>query len=150
LAAGVDPTPEAIAKQLDVSPKEVVEMERRMAAPDLSLDAPLGTEDGDGRTRLDLIEDDLADPEQRTDAAEFKDLLHEKLMRFGADLEGRELEIFRDRLLTEEPLTLQELGDRFGISRERTRQLERRLLDRLKDYLEEELGSAVDIGSAAD
>lgn len=150
LAAGVDPTPEAIAKQLDVSPKEVVEMERRMAAPDLSLDAPLGADDGDGRTRLDLIEDDFADPEQRTDAAEFKDLLHEKLMRFGADLEGRELEIFRDRVMNEDPVTLQELGDRWQVSRERARQIEKRLLLRLRDYLQGELGDAVQIALGHD
>ena len=150
LAAGVDPTPEAIAKQLDVSPKEVVEMERRMAAPDLSLDAPLGADDGDGRTRLDLIEDDFADPEQRTDAAEFKDLLHDKLMRFGADLEGRELEIFRDRVMNEDPVTLQELGDRWQVSRERARQIEKRLLLRLRDYLQGELGDAVQIALGHD
>lgn len=146
LAAGIDPTPERIAKELDVSTKEVVEMERRMAAPDLSLDAPLSGEDGDGsRTRLDLIEDELAGPEDRVDAAEFKDLLSEKLRRFGADLEGRELEIFRDRLMSDEPVTLQDLGDRWKVSRERARQIEKRLILRLRAYLQQELGDAVDI-----
>jgi RNA polymerase sigma-32 factor len=145
LAAGVDPTPERIAKELDVSPREVVEMERRMAAPDVSLDAPLSSEDGDGRTRLDLVEDIDADPEDRIDAAEFKDLLQEKLRRFGADLEGREQEIFRDRLIADEPITLQELGDRWGVSRERARQIEKRLVTRLRTYLQDELGDAVQI-----
>lgn len=146
-AAGIDPTPERIAKELDVSTKEVVEMERRMAAPDLSLDAPLQTGDGEGgtRTRLDLIEDDVADPEGSVDAAEFKDLLQSKLRRFGADLEGRELEIFRDRLMNDEPVTLQELGDRWGVSRERARQIEKRLVLRLREYLQSELGDAVQI-----
>lgn len=145
VAAGVDPTPENIAEALDVSPREVVEMERRMAAPDLSLDAPLSNDDADGRTRMDLIEDDLADPEDRVDTAEFKDLLQEKLRRFGADLEGRELEIFRDRLVSDEPITLQELGDRWGVSRERARQVEKRLVTRLREYLQSELGDAVQI-----
>ncbi|MBC8069588.1 MAG: RNA polymerase factor sigma-32 [Deltaproteobacteria bacterium] len=145
IAAGVDPTPERIAAELDVSPKEVVEMERRMSAPDLSLDAPLGAEDGDGRTRLDLIEDDHANAEDRVDAAEFKDLLQEKLRRFGADLQGRELEIFRDRLMNDEPITLQELGDRWQVSRERARQIEKRLVIRLREYLQGELGDAVQI-----
>lgn len=146
LAAGIDPTPERIAKELDVSPKEVVEMERRMAAPDLSLDAPLSNEDGDGtRTRLDLIEDELAGPEDRVDAAEFKDLLSVKLRRFGAELGGRELEIFTDRLMSDEPVTLQDLGDRWGVSRERARQVEKRLILRLRSYLQQELGDAVDI-----
>jgi RNA polymerase sigma-32 factor len=145
-AAGIEPTPERIAKELDVSTKEVVEMERRLAAPDLSLDAPLQSDDGDGtRTRLDLIEDDIADPEDRVDAAEFKNLLQSKLRRFGADLEDRELEIFRDRLMADEPVTLQDLGDRWGVSRERARQIEKRLVLRLRRYLQAELGDAVEI-----
>lgn len=145
VAAGVDPTPERIAKELDVSPKEVMEMERRMAAPDMSLDAPL-SDDGDGsRTRLDLIEDDFADPEDSADSKEFKTLLQDKLLAFGADLTGREEEIFRDRLLSDEPVTLQELGDRWGVSRERARQIEKRLVLRLRAYLQDELGEAVQI-----
>ncbi len=146
VAAGVDPTPERIAKELDVSTKEVVEMERRMSAPDVSLDAPLGSDDGDGtRTRLDLIEDDYADPEDNVDAAEFKNLLKDKLMAFGSDLTGRELEIFRDRLVSDEPATLQDLGTRWGVSRERARQIEKRLVLRLREYLTGELGDAVQI-----
>ena len=151
-AAGIDPTPERIAKELDVSPKEVREMERRMSAPDVSLDAPLGTDDGDGtRTRLDLIEDDFADPEDNVDAAEFKNLLQDKLMAFGADLTGRELEIFRDRLMAaDEPATLQDLGTRWGVSRERARQLEKRLVLRLREYLTSQLGDAVQIALGHD
>jgi RNA polymerase sigma-32 factor len=123
-----------------------MEMERRMAAPDLSLDTPLGSDDGDGsRTRLDLIEDDFADPEDSVDAMEFKDLLQSKLRRFGADLEGREREIFVDRLMADEPVTLQDLGDRWGVSRERARQVEKRLILRLRAYLQQELGDAVQI-----
>ena len=145
LAAGVDPTPERIAKELDVSTKEVVEMERRMAAPDMSLDAPL-SEDGDGsRTRLDLLEDDFADPEDSVDAAEFKSLLGDKLRAFGADLTGREQEVFTDRLMSDEPVTLQTLGDRWGVSRERARQIEKRLVTRLRAFLQSELGEAVQI-----
>jgi RNA polymerase sigma-32 factor len=151
VAAGVDPTPERIAKELDVSTKEVVEMERRMSAPDLSLDAPLGgDDDGSGRTRLDLIEDDFADPEDSVDAAEFKDLLQVKLRRFGADLEGREQEIFAERLMADDPITLQELGTRWGVSRERARQVEKRLILRLREYLQGELGDAVQIALGHD
>lgn len=145
IAAGVDPSPENIAKELDVSTKEVVEMERRMAAPDMSLDAPL-SDDGDGsRTRLDLLEDDFADPEDSVDAAEFKSLLGDKLQAFGADLTGREQEVFTDRLMSDEPVTLQTLGDRWGVSRERARQIEKRLVTRLRAYLQSELGEAVQI-----
>ncbi len=145
-AAGIEPSSEAIANALDVPEKDVVEMERRMAAPDMSLDTPLGGEDGDGtRTRLDLIEDDYADPEDNVDAAEFKSLMSSKLVAFGADLEGRELEIFSDRLMADDPVTLQELGDRWGVSRERARQVEKRMILRLRAYLQQELGDAVQV-----
>jgi RNA polymerase sigma-32 factor len=151
VAAGIEPTAERIAKELDVSTKEVVEMERRMSAPDLSLDAPITNDDGDGsRTRLDLLEAGVGDPEDRVDAEMLKDLLQAKLRRFGADLTGRELEIFRDRLMSDEPVTLQELGDRWGVSRERARQLERRMVLRLREYLQGELGDAVQVALGQD
>jgi DNA-directed RNA polymerase sigma subunit (sigma70/sigma32) len=57
------------------------------------------------------------------------------LLASAADLEGRELEIFSDRLMSEEPVTLQELGDRWGVSRERARQVEKRMILRLRGYL---------------
>jgi RNA polymerase sigma-32 factor len=72
-------------------------------------------------------------------------MLSEKLRIFGAGLEGRELELFRDRLLAEEPLTLQEIGDRWGVSRERARQIEKRMVLRLRSYLQDQLGDAVEI-----
>lgn len=146
MQAGVDPTPERIAKELDVSEAEVIEMDRRLSGPDVSLNAPLTGEDGDsGRTRLDIIEDSTDDPEVEVETAEFKDLLQEKLKRFGATLTGRELEIFRDRIVADDPVTLQELGDRWSVSRERARQLEKRMVLRLREFLQSELGDAVQI-----
>lgn len=146
LQAGVDPTAERIARELDVSEAEVIEMDRRLSAPDMSLNAPLGDDEGDGgRTRLDIIEDSTEDPAVTVESAEFKDILQEKLRDFGATLSGRELEIFRDRIVADDPVTLQELGDRWEVSRERARQLEKRMVLRLREFLQEELGNAVQI-----
>jgi RNA polymerase sigma-32 factor len=150
IAAGIDPTPERIALELDVSPREVVEMQKRMAAPDQSLDAPLGRDDTGGRTGLDLLEDGRDDPESSVGDEQLRDILGEKLRRFGSTLEGRELEIFRDRLVNDEPVTLQELGDRWNVSRERARQIEKRMVLRLREYLQEELGDAVQIALGQD
>ena len=145
-AAGIEPTAEEIARALDVSTEEVIEMERRLAAPDQSLNAPLGTDEGEGsRTRLDVIEDGGATPAAEVEQGEFKAILEDKLQRFGATLSGRELEIFRDRLVADEPITLQELGERWAVSRERARQLEKRMVLRLREYLQRELGDAVQI-----
>ena len=143
---GFHPTTQLLAEKLDVSEKDVVEMERRLAAPEASLDAPLGAgDDGGERTRLDYIPSDESRPDRAVAQSEFSTLLRKKLETFAQTLEGREQTIFRDRWLTDEPLTLQEIGDRYNVSRERARQLEKRMLDRLKKYLEAELGSAVDI-----
>ena len=143
---GFHPTTQLLAEKLDVSEKDVVEMERRLSAPEASLDAPVGSgEDGGERTRLDYIPSDESRPDRAVAQSEFSTLLRQKLETFAQTLEGREQTIFRDRWLTDEPLTLQEIGDRYNVSRERARQLEKRMLDRLKKYLESELGSAVDI-----
>ena len=144
---GFQPTTKLLAEKLDVDEKEVIEMERRLAAPEASLDAPMGGGDDDGtRTRLDYMPSEDIRPDRAVVQNEFATLLRGKLETFAQTLEGREQTIFRERWLTEEPLTLQEIGDRYQISRERARQLEKRMLDRLKKYLESELGSAVDIG----
>jgi RNA polymerase sigma-32 factor len=142
---GFQPTSALLAEKLDVPEREVVEMERRLAAPEASLDAPLGSDDDGTRTRLDYLPSDDERPDRAVAQSEFSQLLRSKLEAFAQTLEGREQAIFRERWLSEEPLTLQELGDRYHVSRERARQLEKRMLDRLKKYLEAEMGTAIDI-----
>ncbi len=146
---GFQPTTALLAEKLDVPEKEVIDMERRLGAPEASLDAPLGSgnDDEGTRTRLDYLPSDDVRPDRAVAQSEFSELLRGKLEAFAKTLEGREQTIFRERWLTEEPLTLQEIGDRYQVSRERARQLEKRMLDRLKKYLEAELGTSVDIGA---
>ena len=118
--AGFFPSSALLAEKLDVPEKEVIEMERRLAAPEASLDAPLGSADDEGtRTRMDYIPSDDARPDRAVEQSQFSELLKGKLETFAKTLEGREQTIFRERWLTEEPLTLQELGDRYNVSRER-------------------------------
>ncbi|HEY1815285.1 MAG TPA: RNA polymerase factor sigma-32 [Kofleriaceae bacterium] len=142
---GFQPTSALLAEKLDVPEREVIDMERRLAAPEASLDAPLGSDDDGARTRLDYLPSDDDRPDRAVAQSEFSQLLRGKLEAFATTLEGREQAIFRERWLSEEPLTLQELGDRYHVSRERARQLEKRMLDRLKKYLEAEMGTAIDI-----
>jgi RNA polymerase sigma-32 factor len=87
-------------------------------------------------------------PETLMADEELQALLKRKLAGFREQLVGKEKElaIFDERLVADEPLTLQELGDRFGISRERVRQLEQRLTSRLRDYLKQEMGDAAEVG----
>jgi RNA polymerase sigma-32 factor len=145
---------ENVAKAMRLPEAEVIDMEQRLGAEDASLDAPLYRDgDDNGRSRLDLIESIGTRPDMVAEDSEFRERLHEVLAAFGGKLKGRERQLFEERLMTDQPRTLQELGDVFGISRERTRQLEMRLMARLKTYLQVQLGDAVDLqvrGSAAD
>ncbi len=139
----------AIAKSLEVREKDVVEMQKRLASSDASFDAPLSTgEEGGARTRHDVLEDTGSGrPDEVVEEVQFHSLLKEKLGLFADSLEGREERIFRQRWLSEEPMKLRQLGSEFGVSRERARQLETRLLGRVRKYLEKELGSAVTVGA---
>jgi RNA polymerase sigma-32 factor len=132
-AEGFAPQPKLIAQRMGVKESEVREMQERMAQSEVSLDQPVpSTED----TRLlDVIPDPSRNPEEATASEEFRNFAREKVQEFEKQLQDKELEIFRARLLAEEPVTLQEIGERFGISRERVRQIETRLKKRLRDFL---------------
>ena len=140
-AMGYKPDPAAIAEKLDVSEKEVVEMDRRLANTEVSLDAPLG--DGSDRTvtRLDLLSDETETPQDELVALdEFNSRLARELEAFGSTLKDKEEHIFHNRLLSPSPATLQQIGDHYGITRERVRQIEARLLKRLRQHLREHMG----------
>jgi RNA polymerase sigma-32 factor len=145
-ALGIEPTAGEIAKRLAVEEKEVVEMDRRLSSGEASLDAPVGDTDGRAVSRIEMLPSLTSGPDQAFEQNEMGQLVHERLERFRQTLKGKDVIIFDKRMAAEEPLTLQELGDEFGISRERVRQLETRLTSRLRDYLREELGDAVGAG----
>ena len=134
---GFEATPKLLASRLDVKPSEVVEMQQRMAARDLSVDAPVG-QDGDA-SMLDLMAGGGPTTEDAVAEAHYQTLVAQKMREFGETLEGKDKTIFEERLLAEEPKTLAEIGDSFNVSRERVRQIEERLKNRLKDYLTREL-----------
>ena len=145
-AMGVDPTSSELARRLDVPENEVVEMDRRLSGNDVSLDAPVGDSEGRALSRVEMLPSGGAGADETLAGAEIDDMVREKLVAFEKTLTGKDVAIFRDRLMADEPITLQEIGDRYGISRERVRQLEKRLQDKLKAYLQSELGEAIDLG----
>ena len=144
IAMGIDPTNAEIAKQLNVAENEVAEMDVRLAASEKSLDAPVGDADGRSIAKVDLMPSAGDSPDTLVAHEELQALLSDKLSSFRETLAGKEKElaIFDQRLVAEDPLTLQELGDKFHISRERVRQLEQRLTGKLREYLKSEMGDA--------
>jgi RNA polymerase sigma-32 factor len=147
VALGIDPTNAEIAKQLNVPESDVAEMDVRLQSSEKSLDAPMGDGEGRATAKVDTMPSLVEGPEALMADSELQGLLKEKLTAFRKTLAGKDkdLAIFDERLVADEPLTLQELGDRFGISRERVRQLEQRLTGHLRDYLRHEMGDAVDV-----
>jgi RNA polymerase sigma-32 factor len=142
-ALGIDPTPDTIAKRLDVPTEDVVQMDRRLSAGDMSLDAPVSAAEGSTQSRVDFLPARLEAIDSVLAQEELNTMLRAKLVEFGNTLKDKEARIFHERMLTEEPRTLQELGDDFGVSRERVRQLEKRLQMKLKRYLDEQLGEGI-------
>jgi RNA polymerase sigma-32 factor len=133
-----------LAAALDVTEQEVVEMERRLTASEMSLDAPVHSDEHDDRTRGSLLPAPSAGrPDLQIEALEFDGLLKQKLESFRQTLRDRDLEIFQARLLNDEPETLLALAARFGVTRERVRQIECRLKAKLRQYLQAELGESL-------
>ncbi len=142
-AMGIDPTPELIAEKLNVTTDDVIQMDRRLSAGDASLDAPVGSEDGRSVARVELLPSGGSRVDDTLANDELGEMFSEKIREFGSSLKDKERVIFDQRLTAEDPKTLQELGDGFGVSRERVRQIEKRLLGKLRTFLTAELGEGV-------
>ena len=120
-----------IADRLDVSEDDVVTMNRRLAAPDHSLNAPLKA-DGDGGEWQDWLVDDSASQETVIGDSEEYQQRHQLLLGAMKGLNERERHILTERRLKDEPTTLEDLSQRYGISRERVRQIEVRAFEKLQ------------------
>ncbi len=127
-----------LAANLDVREKDVIDMQMRLNGPDYSLDAPIGSDDeGEGMTRGSMLSDQEPSIEDTLANNELKSIFGEQLENFRQTLKGRDREIFEDRIMNENPVTLQEIGDRYGISRERARQIEARIVNNLKNFVKD-------------
>ncbi|NPA94512.1 MAG: sigma-70 family RNA polymerase sigma factor [Thermodesulfobacteria bacterium] len=140
-ALGFEPVPKLISKRLNVSEQDVIDMEQRMGSWEVSLDAPVKQDSED--SYMEFLPSKEPEVEQVLAKQEMQEKLHEKLQEFASTLKDREKIIFEERLLAEEPKTLQEIGERFGVSRERVRQIESRLKKKLGKFLESQLPDIV-------
>ncbi len=122
-----------IAAELDVRPEDVDEMALRLHRRDASLDVELV--EGDDYTLMDTLADERQNQEELLAEHEEDELRRRAIRQALEQLKPREREIVSDRLLRDDPLTLQELADRYGISRERVRQIEQNALRKLKEHL---------------
>jgi len=136
-AMGYHATPVELSQRLGVPESQVIDMQKRLTQPEYALQAPVRGAEGEGAAILqDFLPIDELQPDDRVAQAETQDMLRSKFDEFAAGLSDREKRIFRERLLAELPLTLQEIADEYGISKERVRQIEARLVERLKEFFE--------------
>jgi RNA polymerase sigma-32 factor len=124
---------EEIARKLNVKASEVREMEQRMGGRDLSLDAPMG-EDGDA-THMDFVASEAVSQADEVAERQEADLARSRIQQALQRLDPRERFIIEKRVMSDTEMTLSELGEHFGFSRERARQLEIRAKDKLKAEL---------------
>lgn len=133
---GITPSPKLLSESLGVSEKSVIEMDHRLSSSgaEMSFDMPVGA-DGQQTTLASLLQASDTPIDDQLSNMESIELLQENLKDFLADLKDRDREIFKKRLLSEVPPSLQSIADGYGVSRERIRQIESRLLDKLKVYM---------------
>ncbi len=124
---------EELAQELSVRSSDIEEMQKRFAGRDLSLDAKLDLDQG--ISFLDMLPDLSPDQEERLGESEEDDVLKDEVEEAMGNLSERERFIISRRIMADDPMTLQELGDTFKISRERVRQIEGEALRKLKDQL---------------
>ena len=134
---GFKPEPKLLAERLDVKESEVIEMSQRMGANDLSLEAPV--RDDSNQEQKDFLAQPGPSLEEIVAEGEIKVKIAEVLEKLKLTLNEKEIAILGDRLLNDEPLTLQTIADKFGISRERVRQIEANLLGKIRVFFEEEV-----------
>lgn len=136
-ALGFDPVPKLISERLNVSEKDVIDMEQRMGSWEVSLDSPI-KEDADEK-HIDFLKSQGPSLETEIAREEIQERLQDHLRAFRETLSEKEKIIFDQRMLTDEPRTLQEIGKDFGVSRERIRQIESRIKQKLKKFLKQRI-----------
>nr|MBL0716602.1 RNA polymerase factor sigma-32 [Desulfobacterales bacterium] len=134
---GFDPKPKLLSEKLGVSEKEIVDMDQRLDGWDVSLDAKIN-DDSDTK-RVEILNVDAASVEDQFAQKEVDALLHNVVNKFKKNITDRELDIFNLRIFSDDPVTLQEIGDRYHISRERVRQIEKNIIKKMKVFFKKEI-----------
>lgn len=132
---------ELLATDLDVSKEDIMEMEQRMSSRDLSLDAPF--DEDHELTPLELLREVSPNQEEELMEKQEKGILEEEVGRAIKRLNEKEAFVIKHRVMSDSPLTLQEIGDQLKLSRERVRQIESEALKKLK----REMGSSVSLSA---
>lgn len=143
IAEGTEPEPKLLAERVGVKEEDIRELAPILDQRPVSMDTPVHG-DEDGRTRGETMHDpSQPDPEAVVGGEEIQDTLRRVFSEYRETLDAREQAIWDKRLQSEDPVRLEDLGNEFGVSKERVRQLEVRIKSRLKDFVQKRLGDDV-------
>ncbi len=136
-AQGIKAGPKMLADTLNVKEKEVVEMSHRLSSEggEFSIDRPLGSDGDSSATPKDFLADDATPVDEELALKQMKAVLQDQIEEFMEGLNEKERAVLMERLLAEDPQTLQEVANIFGISRERARQIEARVIEKLREHM---------------
>ncbi len=134
---GIQPTAEEISKRLNVPKRDVIEMQQRLEHPDISLNDPLRSREHE--EIVDKLISSATAADEKIEEHQLQELVRENVREFKKQLDPREKEILERRILAVQPVTLKVLGNEYGVSRERIRQVESRIIEKFRNYLLKEL-----------
>jgi len=139
---GFDPTTKLLAERFGVDETEVIDVSASIGAMDVSIDTPVRPDST--MTPAQTLSQDGQSVEENVELKQFRQILNENIENFKTGLNPNEIEILNNRILSEDPLSLQEIGEQRGVTREAVRQAEQRLLKKFKTYIEEKMPEAAD------
>jgi len=136
LSEGVDPTPKQLAEHFGVEEQDVIDVEASLGMADVSMETP--SQPDSTLTPMKTLTDGKT-PDEELEVEQFHKLVRDKIEQLLDDLKPIERELIATRILAEDPVSLKEIGEHYGITREAVRQAEQRLMKKLKLYLAEQL-----------
>ena len=137
VSEGFDPKPRLLSERLGVSEQEVTDMDQRLAKREVSLDAPI--KEGSENERIEFIATQAPSAETQVAKKEMEAIVREKVDFFKKDLSEREAYILLNRIFSDTPATLQEIGELYGITRERVRQIENSIIKKMRRHFRREI-----------
>ncbi len=137
ISEGFDPKPKLLSERLGVSEQEVTDMDQRLDRWEVSLDAPI--KEGSENERIEFISTQAPSPESQVAKKEMEAIIREKVELFKKDLNEREVYILENRIFSDTSKTLQEIGENYGITRERVRQIENSIIEKMRSHFQREI-----------
>jgi RNA polymerase sigma-32 factor len=137
ISGGFDPKPKLLSERLGVSEQEITDMDQRLDRWEVSLDSPI--KEGSDDELIEFVATPAPSAEIQVAKKEMEAIVREKVDSFKQDLSEREVYILENRIFSDTPATLQEIGEHYGITRERVRQIENSMIKKMRTHFQSEI-----------